>query len=628
MALPGINSKRNRILVVDDNGAIHDDFRKVLCGGGAERIQKLRSLERSILGDEDESAADHFEAPAYVVDSAFQGEEALEMVQKSELQNAPYALVFMDIRMPPGWDGIETIRRIWEEYPHIEMVICTAYSDYSWEEILGRVGNSDRLLFLRKPFDTVAVKQMALALTQKWQLARKVKSYVQQLEKEVSERRKSEERLHFQANHDILTGLANRASLEEFLRTTLGQASEKDQKVGLFYVDLDRFKEINDTLGYKNGDLIIKEVGSRLIGHLENRGLVARVCGNEFAILIPLIESSEAAVLVARQIQRALEPPVVLDSLQLEVRASISIVLFPDHGKTADDLMRHADMAMPEAKKANREAIFYDPKFDCYSPERLTLLGELRKAIYSDELELFYQPKIDLKTGHVFGFESLVRWQHPRQGLIPPAEFVPIAERGGLSKPLSLWVLNQSSKQWSQWSEKGWDFSISVNLSVRDLMDSELPGAVEAILHKHNMPPDRLVLEITESAMMEDPARARETMLALSGMKVYLSIDDFGVGFSSLSYLKNSPVDEIKVDRSFVIDMAEDTDDMTIVKSTIELGHTLGLKVVAEGVERSTHFELLKQMGCDAAQGHYICQAKPARDIEEWLRTTPWSAAN
>ena len=301
-------------------------------------------------GGEDESAPNQFSTPAYVVDSAFQGEEALEMVQKSELQNAPYSLVFMDIRMPPGWDGIETIRRIWEQYPHIEMVICTAYSDYSWEEILNKIGNSDLLLFLRKPFDTVAVKQMALALTRKWLLARTVQGSARQLEIEVSERRKSEERLSFQATHDVLTGLANRASLDEFLRTAL-EAAEKNQKGGLFYVNLDRFKEINETLGYKNGDLVIKEAGSRLKECLENRGLVARVCGNEFAVVIPLIESSEASDSVQQQIRKALEPPFVLESLQLEVRASVSIVLFPDHGTSVDDLLRRAAIAMLEAKK-------------------------------------------------------------------------------------------------------------------------------------------------------------------------------------------------------------------------------------------------------------------------------------
>lgn len=625
MDVPQINGKGNRILIVDDNIAIHDDFRKVLCGESTERIRKLRDLERSILDNDDTSGADHFTPPDYIVDSAYQGEESLAKIRESEVAGAPYGLVFMDVRMPPGWDGIETIRRIWNEFPHIEVVICTAYSDYSWEEILTKIGNSERLLFLRKPFDTVAVKQMALALTQKWHLARQVNRYVRQLEAEIAERQKSEERLQFQATHDSLTGLANRASLEEKLRKVLSQLGESQEKVGLFYIDLDRFKEINDTLGYRNGDVIIREMGSRLKTSMGADGFVARVYGNAFAILIPSLESTSASLEIAQRIQKVLEPPVALESLELEVRGSISVVLYPDHGSSADELMRRVDMTMLEAKRSNLKVTFYDPKFDLYSPERLTMLGELRKAISAGDLTLFYQPKIDLKLNYLRGFEALVRWQHPLRGLIPPGNFVPVAERGGLSKHLSLWVLDECARNWAGWREKNWDFPFSVNLSAHDLMDADLPETVAKILKRYGMPSSRLVLEITESAMMEDPDRARETMLSLSAMGVRLSIDDFGVGYSSLVYLKNSPVHELKIDRSFVLEMAENTDVMTIVRSIIELGHMLGLCVVAEGVERPLELELLKQMKCDAAQGHHICEPKPSHLIEEWRKISPWS---
>jgi diguanylate cyclase len=620
--------KGNRILVVDDNAAIHDDFRKVLCGKNEERARRVRALERSVLdgdGDLPPESLKTLEASLYEVDSAFQGEEALERVRGSEREGRPYALIFMDVRMPPGWDGIETIRRIWAEFPDIEMVVCTAYSDYSWEEILEKVGNGERLLFLRKPFDTVSVKQMALALTRKWQLTRRLQGYVRQLEAEVSERTKSEERLRFEASHDPLTGLANRASLDRHLRTALeGHGDQSAGRFGLFYLDAARFKEINDTLGYRNGDRILGEIASRLERSLGSVAFVARVFGNEFALMVPSIDSEEAARKVARQICQALEAPFAVESLQLEVRVSISIVLYPDHGVTADELMRRADMTMWEAKRACGEVLFYEPKFDQFSPERLTLLGELRRAIASGDLQVYYQPKVDLKSGWVEGFEALVRWDHPIRGFMYPGDFVPAAERGGLSEPLSLWMLQKGIEQWKQWNGKGWDFSVSINLSAKELLVSDLPVLIGEMLRKHGMPAHRLVLEITERAMMEDPARARETMLAVSRLGVRLSIDDFGVGYSSLVYLRNSPVNEIKIDRSFVSQMADSNDDMTIVRSTISLGQTLGLKVVAEGVENERDFELLKQLSCDSVQGHYICEARPAAEIESWLTSTPW----
>lgn len=253
-------------------------------------------------------------------------------------------------------------------------------------------------------------------------------------------------------------------------------------------------------------------------------------------------------------------------------------------------------------------------------------MGELRKAISCDEIEVFYQPKIELHTEQVYGFESLAHWQHPSRGLLAASEFVPVAERGRLSTPLLLRIHNQSSKRWAEWAAKGWNFSISVNLSVLDLVDPDLPGSIVTILKQYNMPPDRLVLEITNSTLMKDQRRTRETMLALSEMNVCLSIDEFGVGCSSLSHLKNSPVKEMKIHQSFVANMAEGTDDLAIVKSTIELGHTLGLKVAADDVECANHFELLKQIGCDAAQGSFICAPKPPKEIEDWIRTKPWPA--
>ncbi len=611
----------NRILIVDDNLSIHRDFKKVLGNSRADERRRLARIENGLFQGENGPEDDQ---PSYRVDSAYQGREALDMVIRANEQDEPYALIFMDVRMPPGWDGIETIGRIWERFPDTEIVICTAYSDYSWEKILSQLGANDRLLFLRKPFDTTAVKQMALSQTRKWNLSKQAERYVSQLESEITVRKKSEARLQYLALHDSLTGLANRNKFNKGLADFLADARESGRKMALFFVDLDRFKEINDTLGYHNGDTLLKQIAQRLTQTIGERGMVARFGGDEFAILAPDISSKAQASELATEIHRAIEPSFSIEKIQLEVRASIGIVLYPEQGADEDTLMRRADMTMSVAKKSDPGYTFYDAKFDNYSPRRLMLLGELRQAINQDDLWLNYQPKISIKSGRVTGLEALIRWRHPKLGLIFPDEFIPLAERSGLIKSVTNWVLNQAPRHWSALQSEGMDVSISVNLSVRDLFDLQLPDKIERILNRSGMPADRLTLEITESVIMEDPDQVKTILKALFGMGVRISIDDFGTGYSSLAYLKNLPVTEIKIDKSFVRDMPCDKDDATIVRSTIELGHTLGLSVVAEGVEGPECWDMLKALGCDYAQGYHMSKPITFEEVKTWLRESPW----
>ncbi|MDJ0838273.1 MAG: EAL domain-containing protein [Acidobacteriota bacterium] len=616
----------NRILIVDDNTSIHRDFNKVLSNPRAAEKRKLAQIERGLFQEDDDTpdpdaAGDQ---PEYIVDSAYQGEEALEMVEKAHAEGKPYALIFMDVRMPPGWDGIETISRIWEKFPEIEMVICTAYSDYSWERILSQLGTTDRLLFLRKPFDTTAVKQMALSQTQKWNLAQKARHYVEKLKDEIETRKKSEAELQYLAHHDPLTGLANRTKFNLVLDATITKAGSEDGRLAMFFVDLDRFKEINDTLGYHNGDLLLKQIADRIKRVIGETGIVARFGGDEFAVMVPDVTSVESAAEIATRIHDEIEPNFQIEDLQLEVTASIGIVLYPEHGEDADTLMRRADITMSVAKKSDPGYTFYEEKYDHFSLRSLTLLGELRQAIHNNDLSLHYQPKISIETGIVTGVEALVRWHHPKHGQIYPDEFIPLAERSGLIKPLSMWVLKQAPRQWAGWNKDGIDVSIAVNLSVRDLFDVHIPEKIRGYLEEFGMPANRLVLEITESAMMEDPNQARSILMNLSNMGVRLAIDDFGTGYSSLAYLKNLPVDEIKIDKSFVLDMDKDADDAIIVKSTVDLGHTLGLSVVAEGVEAERHWQMLRELNCDYAQGYYMSRPKPAEDLAVWMGESRW----
>lgn len=615
----------SRILIVDDNASIHRDFKKVLCRSKKGVRQKLSSIEKGLFDESDEIIGETVDShQTYEVDSAYQGKEALDMVAQSYEEGRPYAMIFMDVRMPPGWDGVETVRRIWEKYPEVEVVICTAFSDYSWEKILSNLGITDHLLFLRKPFDTTAVKQMALSQTRKWHLAQEAQRYVKQLENEIKVRKASEERLQYLAHHDSLTGLANRTKFNLLLTQTLREASLADRRLAVLFVDLDRFKEFNDTLGYHNGDLLLRQFAQRLVALMGDETLVARFGGDEFTLLLADIDTQDDAIAEVRRIKHALLAGFEVEGLQLEVQASVGVVFYPDHGQDSETLMRRGDMTASMAKNSALGFTVYDPKYDHYNPRRLMLLGELRLAIQENKLDLFYQPKISLRTGRTIGVEALVRWNHPKLGRIFPDEFVPLAERSGLIKPLSMWVLGEAPKLWRELHDNGIDLTFSINLSTRDLFDMDMPTKVKQLLSDNGMPAESLVLEITESAMMEEPDLARLVLDRLSRMGVRLAIDDFGTGYSSLAYLKNLPVHEIKIDKSFVLEMDQHRDDETIVKSTIDLGHTLNMLVVAEGVEKQEPLNMLERLGCDFVQGFFMSRPVPKGELIAFLKESPW----
>ncbi len=422
------------------------------------------------------------------------------------------------------------------------------------------------------------------------------------------------ELFEFRATHDALTGLPNRTLFYEHLGQTI-LAGQRDRKpAALLIMDLNRFKEINHTLGHRIGDLLLQQVGPRMQGALKKSDMLARLGGDEFAVLLD-VEGAEQATLIARNILKALEEPFVLDGLVLDIQASIGIALFPEHGPNADTLIQRADVAMYVAKRANSGYAVYDSAQDQNSPRRLALMGELRRAIVEDQLFLHYQPKIDLRTGRISGVEALVRWQHPRFGIILPDQFIPLAEQNGLIMPLTLWVLHEALRQCRKWHQAGLELSLAANLSVHNLQSPALPDQVAGLLETCGVAPASLGLEITESSIMADPTRAMEVLKRMSNMGLQFSIDDFGTGYSSLAYLKKLPVDEIKIDKSFVMNMALEEDDVVIVRSTIELGHNLGLKVVAEGVENQEIKDKLTMLGCDAAQGYYISRPLPAEEL-------------
>jgi diguanylate cyclase (GGDEF)-like protein len=432
-------------------------------------------------------------------------------------------------------------------------------------------------------------------------------------------------RLVRQALHDPLTGLPNRELFADRVGQAIRNADRELRPAVLLLLDLDRFKEVNDTLGHHHGDLLLIQVGQRLAGALREADTVARLGGDEFAVLLPGA-TAEGAGAVADKLRVALQQPLSIDGITLDLDASIGIAVYPEHGNDPAELLQHADVAMYGAKQAHVGFLVYDPTVDQHSPKRLALLGGLRRALEDDQLVLHYQPKADLGSGQIHSVEALVRWQHPEHGLLGPGEFIPLAERTGLIHPLTRWVLNAALNQAAHWQHDGRRLSVAVNISTRCLLDPSFPDQVTSQLATWQIPADLLVLEITESAVMADPNLALEVLGRLHRLGVGLAVDDFGTGYSSMAYLKELPVDELKIDRSFVSQMATSPSDAVIVRSTIDLGHNLGLRVVAEGVETQHAWQQLSALGCDIAQGYYLGRPMPAAELEQQL-TQPAQAA-
>ena len=437
------------------------------------------------------------------------------------------------------------------------------------------------------------------------------------------ERKQTEERLKYLAQYDPLTNLPNRNLLYERMEQALVSSRHESKPLALILMDLDHFKEINDTIGHHAGDLLLQQVGLRLQGALRKTDTVARLGGDEFGVLLPGVDE-EGATLAARQLLKALEPPFVIGELTMHARASIGIAFFPTHGEDRDTLMRRADIAMYLAKQSANGYAVYSPEHDSYSPERLALIAELHRTIDNNQLFLAYQPKINLGTGTITGLEALARWQHPKIGLIPPDQFIPMAERTGFIKSLTLWGLKAALSQSRYWLQHGVGVPVSVNLSARILHDGGFPDRMEELLESYGIAPEQLELEITESVIMTDPAHALDILTRISRMGVGLSIDDFGTGYSSLAYLKKLPVNAVKIDKSFVIHMIKDQSDAQIVRSTIELAHNLGLKVIAEGIETREVWDRLVALGCDEGQGYYMSRPIAAPEMTQWLHESPW----
>lgn len=422
------------------------------------------------------------------------------------------------------------------------------------------------------------------------------------------------------ANHDLLTGLPNRSRLHDVARAAIRNAQERGQKLALMLLDLDRFKDVNDTLGHAVGDQLLKQVAQRLQALLISYGAyLYRLGGDEFAVLVTRIQDKDATMRLATTIKTSLRQPIQIEGITLELGGSIGVALFPDHGDSSHGLLRCADVAMYKAKQESSGALFYEPQFDMHSPRRLTLLAELGAAIRNNDLILHYQPRVDIASGVCIGCEALVRWQHSTLGLIPPNEFIPLAESSDLIHPLGLWVLENAMAQAQLWEKSGLNLIVSINLSARNLMENAFPQCIEQALRDHGLPAERLEIEITESTLISDPERTLMVINRINNLGVRFAIDDFGTGYSSLAYLKRLPIQTLKIDRSFIRDLLIDGQDAMIVRSTLDLAHNFGLMVVAEGVEDNATLQELKRLNCEQVQGYLISKPLPVAEFELWL---------
>lgn len=626
----------NRILIVDDNEAIHEDFRKILSPKNVS--SDLDDAESILFGDERINQ----ERLHFVIDSAMQGQEALAMVQAALAENHPYAIVFMDMRMPPGWDGIETLMHIWQSDANIQAVICSAYSDYSWDDIARMFGHSDNLLVLKKPFDTIEVIQLAHALARKWLLNQQANIKMEELgrlvdqrthelqtinhslQSEILERQRVEEdlktqrqQLEYLASYDELTGLPNRSLFYKRLTYAMDQARRQGTQCALAFIDLDNFKYVNDTFGHHAGDDLLRMISSKLNETVRRGDVLCRFGGDEFALLIDGISNAEHIRKIIERINATLGQVCTLGKLQLYPTASIGVAIFPDDGMDVESLLKNADAAMYKAKELGRNNFqFYTNSMNQDVSKRLMMETNLRKALERQEFFLLYQPIVNIHTEQVVAVEALLRWRNQQGEIISPDSFIRVAELSGLIVPIGQWVLQEACQQGKAWASEGIVLNkICVNLSARQFQHRELLSNIRDVMEHSGLAKGWLELEITESAVMQEPEITANILAVIKALGVTIAIDDFGTGYSSLAYLKRFPVDKLKIDRTFVSDICRDPDDAAIVFAVINMAHSLGIGVIAEGVETFEQLQYLRAKGCDEAQGYYFGRPMVARDI-------------
>ncbi len=735
-----------RIMIIDDNPAIHRDFKKVL--GISHDIKRLDTLEEQLFSDGDLNL--HREKnnnilPEFIIDTASQGKEGVDKIKKSLERGEHYALAFVDVRMPPGWDGIETIKHMWELDPDIQVVICTAYSDYTWEDTVKKLGLSDKYLILKKPFDSVAVRQLASALTHKWLLAQDVRDHTERLNRMVEEKTESlqqslsllqstiesstegivvfdlegqildfnsnfikiwkipqslidansikllfeyiseqilngdelqhqlsstliankkihntvldlhnekifeasvqphkmneqlsgyvwsfrditeranlEKKLEYQALHDTLTGLPNRVLLSDRLDSALEIARKHDHLVGILFFDLDRFKLVNDSLTHAVGDELLVLIAQRLAVIMREGDTFARLGGDEFVMLVPELKDEESVLPILDRLQRAFDEPYVLAEREISMSASIGISMYPRDGKTRNILLKNADLAMYLAKeKGGNQFQFYTSRLNSQAQKKFKVESELRKGLIKKEFILYYQPQFDIKNNEMMSVEALLRWNHPKKGLLLPIDFIRIAEDSGLIIPLGDWVIREVCRQIKAWKNQGYSFlRVAVNVSKQQLRQSNFAHSIKLILEEYQLEPSLLEMEIIENVIITHPDIIN-TVNKIQAMGINIVLDDFGTGNSSLNYLKKIHIDRLKIDKSFIHNISESRSDEVIIEAIIAMAKSFNFRVLAEGVETEKQMNYLNQQNCDEVQGYLLSKPLTSEELETFFK--------
>ena len=602
-----------RILIVDDTASIHQDFRKILC---AEGEPSLENLEEALFGTPTKVRQ------AFELDSAYQGQEALALVNKALAANAPYAMAFIDMRMPPGWDGLQTIEHLWNVDPHLQIALCTAYSDYSFEAIEARLKYNDQLLILKKPFDHLEIRQMASALTWKWQLAQDIALKVISLERTVEERVQELLKVSHLLHYDALTELPNSTLLGDRLTQAIALGRRHDTQMAVMFIGLDRFKRINNALGYPVGDEVLQQVSQSLVAAVRSSDSVFRYGSDEFVVLLNDILHPQQTQHVAQKILKAIRATRHVAGHDLSITASLGISICPNDSGTAVELIKQAETAMHASKERGPDDFsFYTEDMNLHAQHRQNLESAIRHALECNEFALHYQPKLDLKSGQIVGAEALLRWFQPRSGWVSPADFIPVAEDTGLIVQLTQWVLRQACEQTQAWREMGLPaLRISVNISAIDFRQRDFVDNLAAILEQTHLPPALLELEITESVLMQNVDDTVDILNRIKAMGVRLALDDFGTGYSSLSYLRRFPIDVLKIDQSFIHGLKVNSQDEQLISAIIGMGKSLGLTIIAEGVETLEQLNFLQHQLCEEGQGYLFSKAVPSEDFAQLLQ--------